>query len=81
MITRVGMAPRAAGLSLVDFQARWRAEHARAAIALPGLQGYVQNHAVLEDACPVLRATGFDACAETDFEDLDVMDAAFASDY
>ena len=77
MITRVGMAPRAAHLTREQFQAHWRDAHADAAAQLPGLRGYVQNHAVLP---LVLPAPPFDACSEIDFDDLDAMEAAFASE-
>lgn len=80
MIIRVGMAPRCSGMSLVEFQRHWREEHSAVAERLPGLRGYVQNHAVLDDSArPLLPHPGFDACAETAFDDLAAMDAAFAS--
>ena len=81
MITRVGMAPRAAGLTYEMFQQHWRSEHAGLAGELPGLRGYVQNHAVLEDGRPRLPYPGFDACSEIQFDDLAAMDAAFASEH
>jgi hypothetical protein len=40
----------------------------------------VQNHAVLRDGKPLLAHVGFDVCAETEFDDLASMDAAFASE-
>ena len=40
----------------------------------------MQNHAVLRDGEPLLPYPGFDVCAETEFDDLDAMDAAFASE-
>jgi len=81
MITRVGMAPRAAGLTYAAFQEHWRAEHAALAGELPGLRGYVQNHAVLEDGRPLLPYPGFDACSELEFETLAAMDDAFATEH
>ena len=81
MITRIGMAPRAAGLTYVSFQEHWRSEHAGLAGEIPGLLGYVQNHAVLEDGRPLLPYPGFDACSEIEFESLAAMDEGFASDY
>lgn len=76
------MAPRAPGLTRAAFQAHWRSEHAGVAAGLPGLRGYVQNHAVLGgDGEPLLRpAPPFDACSEIDFDDLEAMDAAFGSE-
>jgi uncharacterized protein (TIGR02118 family) len=79
-LVRVGMAPRAAGLTPAECQAHWRSAHADAARRLPGLRRYVQNHAVLRDGRPLLPYAGFDVCAETEFEDLAAMDAAFAGE-
>lgn len=80
MITRIGMAPRRPGSTLAEFQAHWRNEHANAALLIPTLRGYVQNHAVLDKRDrPVLPYPGFDACAETSFDSLEAMDAGFAS--
>jgi uncharacterized protein (TIGR02118 family) len=80
MIVRVGLAPRAAGLTCEECQRHWRTQHADAARLLPNLRGYVQDHAVLRDGRPVLPHPGFDVCAETTFDDLEAMDAAFASE-
>jgi len=80
MITRIGMAPRRPGSTLAEFQAHWRNEHADAALLIPTLRAYVQNHAVLDDSDrPVLPYPGFDACAETSFDTLESMDAGFGS--
>lgn len=80
MIIRVGMAPRRTGLSISEFQRHWRGPHADAALRIPNLRGYVQNHAVLNsDGRPLLPYPGFDACAETVFDDLAGMDEGFAS--
>lgn len=80
MIIRVGMAPRRVGDSCVQFQRHWCEEHAAAALQIPGLRGYVQNHSLLDDTRrPLLPYPGFDACAETAFDDLETMDAGFAS--
>lgn len=81
MITRLGMAPRAAGLDYEAFQAHWRSEHAGLAGALEGLRGYVQNHAVLDHGRPLFPYAGFDACSEISFESLEAMDHAFASEF
>jgi uncharacterized protein (TIGR02118 family) len=81
MITRVGMAPRAKGLTYEGFQEHWRSEHAGLAGELPGLRGYIQNHAVLEDGRPRLPYPGFDACSEISFDSLAAMDEAFASEH
>jgi uncharacterized protein (TIGR02118 family) len=79
MITRVGMAPRLAGTSFVEFQKHWRDNHGSIALGIPGLRGYVQNHAILDNGRPLLPYTGFDACSEIAFDDLAAMDAGFAS--
>lgn len=81
MITRVGMAPRAAGLTYASFQEHWRSEHAGLAGELPGLRGYVQNHSLLDNGLPLLPYPGFDACSEIQFDSLDAMDEAFASEH
>jgi uncharacterized protein (TIGR02118 family) len=80
-ITRVGLAPRAAGLTLAAAQSHWRTEHRDVALGIPGLRGYVQNHAILRAGVPLLPYPGFDICAETEFDDLQAMRAAFASEH
>jgi hypothetical protein len=67
-------------LTAEECQAHWRSAHADAAGSLPGLRRYVQNHAVLRDGRPLLPYAGFDVCAETEFDDLGAMDAAFAGE-
>ena len=80
MIVRVGMAPRRRGMTTAEFQAHWRTKHADAALLIPGLERYVQNHAVVgADGRYLLPYPGFDALAETEFASIDVMDAGFAS--
>jgi uncharacterized protein (TIGR02118 family) len=81
MITRVGMAPRAAGLSYEAFQEHWRSEHAGVAGEIPGVRSYVQNHAVLVEGRPLFPYPGVDACSELEFDDLATMDAGFASEH
>lgn len=80
MIIRLGMAPRRTGISIIEFQQHWRGPHANAALRIPNLRGYVQNHAILDaGGRPLLPYPGFDACAETVFDDLASMDEGFAS--
>src|SRR4051794_20327742 len=79
MVVRVGMAPRPRGVSYEEFQAHWRGTHGPLVTGMPGLRRYVQNHAVLRGGVPLLPYAGFDACAETEFDDLEAMHAAFAS--
>src|SRR5438132_12077737 len=79
MVVRVGMAPRPRGVSYEEFQAHWRGTHGPLVTGMPGLRRYFQNHAVLRDGRPLLPYAGFDACAETEFDDLEAMHASFAS--
>lgn len=80
MITRVGMAPRRSGTSFAEFQQHWLGAHAEAALRIPNLRAYTQNHAVLDPAGrPLLPYPGFDACAETEYDNVASMDAGFAS--
>lgn len=81
MIVRMGVAPRAAGLDYAGFQHHWKSEHGGLAAVIPGLRGYVQNHAVLRDGKPLLPYVGFDACPEISFDSLASMDEGFASEY
>jgi uncharacterized protein (TIGR02118 family) len=80
MISRFGFAPRKPGLTIAEFQHHWRTSHAVAVSGMVGLKRYWQNHAVLRDGEPLLPYPGFDVCAETEFDDLAAMDAAFASE-
>jgi len=75
------MAPRAAGLTFEAAQDHWRTEHRDVALGIPGLVGYVQNHAVLRDGVPLLPYPGFDACSELEFGDFDAMRRGFASEH
>ena len=80
MLTRIGMAPRKAGLDVHKFQAHWGGRHGELASQMPGVSRYWQNHEVLENGEPLLPWAGFDACSDFDFESIPAMDAAFASD-
>ena len=79
-LVRVGMAPRAAGLSPAECQAHWRSQHADAASGLPGLRAYVQNHAVLRDGRPCCRTPGSTCAPRPSSTTWAAMDAAFASE-
>ncbi len=81
MLTRIGFAPRRAGLSIEAMQAHWRTRHAEVAGALPGLKRYWQAHAVLENGYPLLPWAGFDCCSELDYESIAEMDRSFCSDH
>lgn len=79
MIVRFGFAPRAEGLTPTQAQEHWRGTHGSLAVQLPGLRRYVQHHAVLRDGRPLLPYPGFDIFAETEYDSVDAMEAAFAS--
>lgn len=79
MITRFGMAPRRRGLTTAAVIEHWRTSHADAAGRIPGLRRYVQLHPVLVDGRPPLPHPLFDACSMLDFDDIESMDAGFAS--
>ena len=79
MIVRAGFAPRAEGLTPEAAQEHWRGTHGGLAANLPGLRRYVQHHAVLRGGRPLLPHPGFDIFAETEFDSVEAMDAAFAS--
>lgn len=78
MIIRLGMAPRAAGLSHEEFQEHWRTQHADVVSHLPGLRRYQQFHAVLDGGVPLRPDPGFDACSALRFDTVEEMDGAFA---
>ncbi len=80
MITRFGMAPRRADMSIDQFQRHWRTSHADAAGQIPGLRRYTQNHSLLEYGRYLLGYPGFDACSELDFDSVEAMDQGFASE-
>ena len=77
MITRFWLGTRREGRTRAAFSAHWHGVHARYGLALPGLRAYVQNHRLPTTAGTT--APTFDGCSELDFDDLDAMQAAFAS--
>jgi uncharacterized protein (TIGR02118 family) len=81
MITRIGSAPRAQGLSMEEFQRHWRGEHGGLAGQIPGLRSYVQNHAVLRDGRTLLPYIGSDAFSELTFDSVEAMDEGFGSEF
>ncbi len=81
VIVRLGAAPRAAGLSCEQFQEHWGGEHGGLAGQIDGVRAYVQNHAVLAEGWPLLPYPGFDACSEIEFDSVQAMDDAFASEF
>jgi len=80
-LVRVGMAPRAVGMTMAQAQEHWRTTHGDVALSIPGLRAYVQNHQVLDGDRPLLPYPGFDVCAETEFDDVESMRAGFASEH
>lgn len=56
-------------MSIAEFQSYWRGTHAELARTMPGLRGYVQNHALLRKGRTLLRHPGFDCLPELDFDD------------
>ena len=81
MITRVGLAPRRAGLAIDDFQSHWRDVHGPLVARLRGLRRNWQSHAVLREGEPLLPWAGFDACSEMDFDNVTEMHAAFSAEH
>ena len=73
MVTRFGLAPRRAGLSIGEFQAHWHDKHGPLVRKFKGVRRIWQNHALLRESTPLLPWTGFDSCAELDFDDLAAM--------
>jgi len=78
-VRRISFTRRAPGVPYEDFQTHWRGPHADLARHLPGLRHYVQNHAVLGPAGPLLAYPGFDVCADLTFEDATVMRSSLSS--
>jgi uncharacterized protein (TIGR02118 family) len=81
LVTRVGLVPRAEGLTVEEAQEHWRGPHGDVAREIPGIRSYVQNHATYLDGAPLLPYPGFDICAELEFDSFEVMREGFASEH
>ena len=65
-------------LSVEEFQRYWRETHGPIAARIPGLRRYVQCH-TLRETYAGDRAPAYDGAAELWFDDMESMQAAFAS--
>jgi hypothetical protein len=67
-VTRFGLLPRIAGMTLEVFQEHWRTTHAELALELmPDMDRYWQNHRIVDGPpATLLPWPGFDACSEID---------------
>jgi uncharacterized protein (TIGR02118 family) len=74
----VAFLKRKPGMSVADFQARWRAPHGRLGSAVPGVRRYVQCHP-LASAYRDNRIPTWDGVAETWFDSDDAMRAGAAT--
>jgi uncharacterized protein (TIGR02118 family) len=81
MITRFGLVPRRAGMTIDDFQRHWRDVHGPLVATLRGLRRNWQSHAVLSQGEPLLPWIGFDAVSEMDFDDVAAMESAFSAEH
>ena len=72
MVKLLVLLQKQADLSWEEFLRRWRGEHAAIARGIPGLRGYVQNHATDP------RTATF-AVSEFYFDDLAALQEAFES--
>lgn len=80
MIVRIGMGPRAAGLTVRSFREHWASVHAALGAGIPGLRRYVQNRPL--DARHLLGPPpGIDYCSEVVFDSIEAMEEAFGSDH
>jgi hypothetical protein len=66
-VTRFGLLPRIAGMTVEAFQEHWRTTHAELALELmPEMDRYWQNHRIIDPSTSCSPWPGFDACSEID---------------
>ena len=83
MIVRMGLLRKHPDLTMDAFRQHWRESHGPLAATLPGLRRYHQNHVVDREQRGVNFTRcrdDFDGFSELWFEDVDSLNAAFASD-
>jgi len=80
MVKLVAFLKRAPGMSKEEFERRWIKEHTRLARQLPGLRGYRINIATDRQPAGTGPEPIYDGTAELWWDDIDAMEAAFATD-
>lgn len=79
MITRFGLLKRNPNMTRAKFDAHWRDIHGPLAAGLPGLQAYYQHTIVEKGDHAIVGEWDIDGFSELHFEDVNTMNAAFAT--
>lgn len=79
MYKRMTMLARRPGLSDEEFLRRWKEQHAKMVLSLPGVCGYVQN-VVTEWVTDDAKGRSIDGIAEIWFDDRPAMEAALQTE-